>query len=162
MKARDVMRSPVITVKQGTSLGEVAGLFQEKRISGAPVVDEAGRLVGIITEYDLLQRSQQLRVVGLMDTTGWISPQTPVEHIAKFVQGLCTIHDTKVEDVMTRKVTTVDVETPLEDVARLMVAKKINRLPVLDNGELVGIISRRDLIWAVVNLCEIKPGLLSR
>lgn len=116
--------------------------------------------MGIVTEYDLLQRSQELRVVGLMDTAGWISPQTPIERIAKFVQGLCTIHDTKVDEVMTRDVITVDADMSLEKVAGLMVRHKINRVPVVEDGRLVGIVGRGDVIWAVVNLCEVKPGLL--
>lgn len=159
MQASDVMKSPVVTVPLGTSLGEVANLFQQHGINGMPVVDADGRMVGIITEYDLIKKSRELRVVGLMDTAGWVSPHTKVEHIAKFVQGLCSVRDITVDEAMTRDVVSVREDASLEAVARLMVNRKINRVPVVRDNRVVGMITRTDLVWAMVNLCEINPGI---
>lgn len=159
--ASDVMKSPVITVRSGATLAEVAQVFQENNISGAPVVDEGGRMVGIVSEHDLLRKSQELRVASWRDPFGWVSPHATLDEIARFTKGLCTVADTKVDDVMTRRVQTVAPDESLENVCRLMIAKKVNRVPVVKRGRLVGIISRADLIWAMVNLCEIRPGILS-
>jgi CBS domain-containing protein len=156
------MKSPVVVVKRGSKLGDVAGVFQENHISGAPVVAEDGRIVGIVTEYDIIKKSQELRIIGLLDTSGWVSPHTSVNNIARFVQGLCTIHDIPVEEAMTRDVIAVERDTALEQVARLMVNRRVNRLPVLEDGRPVGIITRKDLIWAIVNLCDINPGILEQ
>ncbi|MFO8059561.1 MAG: CBS domain-containing protein [Bacillota bacterium] len=160
MKVKDAMKSPVVTVSPDDTLAEVSMLFHEKRISGAPVVDEDGRLVGIVSEGDLIEKSQELRVSVYYDVFGWVSPQTPVAEMARFTQGLCTVADTKVSEVMTRKVVTVGPEESLERAARLMATRNINRLPVVDGSELVGIVSRADLVWAMVHLCEVKPGIL--
>jgi len=159
--AREVMKSPVVTVKEGTTLAEVARLFQEKDISGVPVVNDAGEMVGIVSEHDVLRRSQELRVAASRDPYGWVSPHTSIDDIARFTKGLCTVGETKVEDVMTRRVITVGPDESLESVCRLMLGRKINRVPVVHRGRLVGIITRDDLVWAMVNLCEVRPGILS-
>lgn len=161
MKAGDVMKSPVITVRQDASLAEVARLLDEHRISGMPVVDATGCMVGIVSEYDLIRRSQKLQLKIMRDTLGWISPHTTVEEIARFTRGICKVGQTPVQEVMTRKVFSVDEDTSLEDVALLMTRKKVNRLPVVRQGKPVGIITRGDLIWAMANLCE-RPGGLGK
>jgi CBS domain-containing protein len=155
------MKSPVITVKPDVTLAEVARLFQEKNFSGAPVVNDEGEMVGIVSEHDLLRRSQELRVASSRDPFGWVSPHTTLDALTSFTRGLCTVADTKVEEIMTRKVVSVRPEEPLENICRLMLRRKINRVPVVDGGKLVGIISRDDLVWAMVNLCDLKPGVLS-
>ncbi|MDQ7793330.1 MAG: CBS domain-containing protein [bacterium] len=161
MKARDVMKSPVITVRQGATLAEVARLLDENKISGMPVVNPQGELVGIVSEHDLITRSQRLQVKMLREPFGWLSPHTTLEEIAQFTRGLCEVGDTRVEEVMTKKVVTVSEDDSLEEVARLVGRRKINRVPVLRQGKLVGIISRGDLVWAMANLCERKPGILN-
>lgn len=158
--ASDVMKSPVITVRGGTTLAEVAHVFQENNISGAPVVDDEGRMIGIVSEYDLLRKSQELRLAGWRDPFSWVSPHASLDEIARFTKGLCTVADTKVDEVMSGRVLSVGPDESLENVCRLMVGRNINRIPVVERGRLVGIISRADLVWAMVNLCELKPGVL--
>jgi len=157
--AKDVMKSPVITVREGMKLAEVVEVLEENGISGAPVVDAGGRLVGIVSEFDLIRHSQTLRVKPAKGAFGWISPYTSIEELARYTQGLCTVADTPVEAVMTRKVITVAADDSLEKVAELMARHRINRVPVLDGEKLVGIISRGELVWAMANLCERKPGI---
>ncbi len=153
VKVKEVMKSPVITVNVDDTLADVSRKFHEERISGAPVVDADGKLVGIVSEGDLIERSQQLQVNVSYDIFGWISPHTSVAEMASFTQGLCSVADTKVSEVMTRKVITVSPDDLLERAAGIMTRRNINRVPVMDGSELVGILSRADLVWAMV-----KPG----
>ncbi len=143
MHARDVMVAPVITVKPSTTVKEVAELFLEKRISAAPVIDSQEKLVGIVSEGDLLHRveagTERHRSWWL---EGFIGNDTLA---AEYVKA----HGRKVSDVMTRKVITASPQTPLHEVATLMEKNAIKRVPILENGQLVGIVSRANLIQAV-------------
>jgi CBS domain-containing protein len=143
MHARDVMVAPVITVKPSTTVKEVAELFLEKRISAAPVIDSQEKLVGIVSEGDLLHRveagTERHRSWWL---EGFIGNDTLATEYVK-------AHGRKVSDVMTRKVITASPQTPLHEVATLMEKNAIKRVPILENGQLVGIVSRANLIQAV-------------
>ena len=143
MLVRDVMVAPVITVTPSTAVKEVAELFLEKRISAAPVVESQQRLVGIVSEGDLLHRvaagTERQRSWWLK---GFIGDDTLA---AEYVKS----HGLKVSAVMTRKVVTATPETPLHEVAALLEKNAIKRVPILENGRLVGIVSRANLIQAV-------------
>ena len=142
MFARDVMVAPVITVKPSTTVREAAELFLEKRISAAPVIDSQEKLVGIVSEGDLLHRveagTERHRSWWLM---GFIGNDTLA---AEYVQS----YGRKVSDVMTRKIITASPQAPLHEVATLM-KNAVQRVPILENGQLVGIVSRANLIQAV-------------
>lgn len=143
MLVRDVMVAPVITVKPSTTVKEVAKLFLTKRISAAPVVESEERLVGIVSEGDLLHRVE----AGTERHHSWwlkgfIDNNTLA---AEYVKS----HGLKVSDVMTRRVVTATPETPLHEVATLMEKNAIKRVPILENGQLVGVVSRANLIQAV-------------
>lgn len=155
MLVRDVMVAPVITVELSATVQQVASLFLEKRISGVPVLDDRGKLVGIVSEGDLLhrveagterQRSWWLRVLTESDTLA-----------AEYVRS----HSRKVSDVMTRDVITTSPQAPLHQVASLMEKNAVKRLPVLENGQLVGIVSRANLLQAVASarqLIDLAPS----
>ena len=145
MKARDVMVSPVITVKPSSSVKEVATTLLERRISAVPVVDDQGKLVGIISEGDLMHRSEagteRQRSWWLL---GWTGDETLA---AEYVKA----HARKVADVMTRNVITATPETPLHEIAALLERNSIKRVPIVKDGQLVGIVSRANLIQAVAS-----------
>jgi CBS domain-containing protein len=145
MKARDVMVSPVITVKPSSSVKEVATTLLERRISAVPVVDDQGKLVGIISEGDLMHRSEagteRQRSWWLL---GWTGDETLA---AEYVKA----HARKVADVMTRNVITASPETPLHEIAALLERNSIKRVPIVKDGQLVGIVSRANLIQAVAS-----------
>jgi CBS-domain-containing membrane protein len=145
MKARDVMVFPVITVKPSSSVKEVATTLLERRISAVPVVDDQGKLVGIISEGDLMHRSEagteRQRSWWLL---GWTGDETLA---AEYVKA----HARKVADVMTRIVITATPETPLHDIAALLERNSIKRVPIVKDGQLVGIVSRANLIQAVAS-----------
>jgi CBS domain-containing protein len=146
-KASDVMNTKVISILVGTMLNEVVKLLAGKHIGGLPVVDETQRVVGMITEKDLVEYASKVHVVSFMDSSGWVSPHTSMGEKVTKKQGFELLKTTPVEKVMSHKVITVMPETAATEVARLMKKKKVNRIPVVDrNGVLCGIIARDDLI----------------
>ena len=143
MKARDVMASPVITVKPTSTVQDVARIFIDQRISGVPVVDDAGKLVGIVTESDLLHRAEagtERRHSRWL--LGFFDDETLA---AEYVKS----HGRKVEDVMTRDVVTAEPDRPLHEIASLLEKKSIKRLPIVENDRLIGIVCRGNLVQAV-------------
>jgi CBS domain-containing protein len=146
MQARDVMVSPVITARKSATVREVAKILLEKRISAVPVVDNVGKLVGIITEGDLMRRAEA-------------GTEHPYSWWVHFLAGDATVaadyvksHAAKVEDVMTSNVVTATSETPLHEVASLLEEHQIKRVPIVDKaGNLVGIVSRANLIQVVAS-----------
>jgi CBS domain-containing protein len=145
MKARDVMVSPVITVKPSTSVREVAKTFLERRISAVPVVDDQGKLVGIVSEGDLLHRSE---AATQRQRPWWLLAYIGEETLAdEYVKA----HARKVSDVMTRNVIIAGPDAPLHEIAALLEKNSIKRVPIVKDGQLVGIVSRANLIQAVAS-----------
>jgi CBS domain-containing protein len=146
MQARDVMVSPVITASKTATVREIAKLLLEKRISAVPVVDDAGKLVGILTESDLMRRVEA-------------GTEHPYSWWVHFLAGDATVaadyvksHAAKIEDVMTSNVVTAAPETPLHEIATLLEEHQIRRVPIVDNaGDLIGIVSRANLIQIVAS-----------
>ena len=141
MQAQDVMTTNVVTVAPDTPVEEIAKLLLERQISAVPVVGADGELLGIVSEGDLIhglghegaKRSWWLDLLA--------SPRTRAEEHLKS-------HGRLAWDVMTRSVVSVTPDTPLPEIARLLEARRIKRVPVVRDGELVGIVSRADLLRA--------------
>ncbi len=146
--ARDVMVKKVITINKNASVAELSELLVKNKISGVPVVDDSGKLVGIATEGDLIVRDADLhfpRYFKLLDSIIYL------ESLNKFKRNLRKYLGTKVEDVMTSKVKIVKEDTPVNVVANIMIRDNVNRVPVLDNdGNLVGIITRADIVKSMI------------
>jgi CBS domain-containing protein len=156
MKARDVMVSPVVTVGESETVRDVAKLLIGKRISAVPVVNGAGKLVGIVTEADLLHRTEAGTE---RPVSWWLSLISGDRALAEeYVKS----HALKVKDVMTRDVKTADPEAPLYEIADLFEEEHIKRVPIVSNGgDLVGIVSRANIIQAVASArpkLEISPS----
>jgi CBS domain-containing protein len=145
MKASDVMVAPVITVKPNESVKNVAKLFLDRRISAVPVVDDRGKLVGIISEGDLIHRSE----IGTEVRHSWWL--LLVSEDQALAADYIKTHATKVADVMTRNVVTAAPETPLHEIAMTMERNGIKRVPIIRDGQLVGIVSRANLVQAVAS-----------
>jgi len=148
MKARDVMVAPVITASPNASVKSVAESFVRHQISAVPVVDDKGKVVGIISEGDLLHRSE----IGTQSRHPWwlsalIAPDTLADEYVK-------AHARKVVDAMTRQVVTASPETPLHEVAELLEKHSIKRVPIVENGQLVGVVSRANVVQAVASAGE--------
>ncbi|WP_112662758.1 CBS domain-containing protein [Microvirga flavescens] len=149
MRVSDIMALEVVSVRPETPLAEAADLMLRKRISGLPVIDAEGKLAGILTEGDLLRRPE----LGTdRKRPRWLefllSP-------GKLADEYVRTHGRKVSDVMTRDVITVHKDTPLDKAISLMTERRVKRLPVLQEGMIVGIVSRADVMRALAgNLRE--------
>ena len=152
MKASDIMTRNIISVGRGTLIGEAIYLMLDNQVSGLPVVDDSGKVVGILTEGDLLRRSE----------TGterhrprWLEIlMGPGRSAGEYVRT----HGRRVEEVMTRDVVGVTEDTSLDEVVDLMERHRIKRVPVL-NGDLpVGMLSRADLLRALARALDEKPA----
>ena len=155
MQARDVMVSPVVTASSSATVQEIAGLLLNKKISAVPVLDHSGKLVGIVSEGDLLHRveagTERRRPWWL---TAFVGNDTLA---AEFIKA----HGRKVSDVMTERVITAVPETPLHELAMAMEKNAIKRIPILEDGQLVGIVSRANLLQAIASsgqLLEMSPS----
>jgi CBS domain-containing protein len=139
---REVMSREVLAIRRDATLPQAVRLMLDKRISGLPVVDEAGHVVGVLTEGDLLRRAE----TGTAVQGGWLANLfASGAQAGRYVQA----HTRRVADLMTPEVVSVAEDTPLSEVVRLMERYRIKRLPVLRDAKLVGLVSRADLVRAV-------------
>ncbi len=144
VKVKDIMTNEVVTVSTGDPVELCAKLMQENNISGLPVLNDAGRVTGIITEGDLIRRASRIKAPGYLEILGGLiylgSPK-------KFVEELQRAMSLEAGQLMSKNVIAVGPEDSVEKAATLMVDKNISRLPVLDQKDnLVGILSRRDIM----------------
>jgi len=149
MQVKEIMTSEVITVSTDESVEQCAKLLQEHDISGLPVLNAAGKVAGIITEGDLIRRASRIKAPGYLEILGGLiylgSPK-------KFVDELQRAMSLEAGQLMSKNVISVKPEDTVEAAATLMVEKKVSRLPVLDdNGKLVGIVTRRDIMGCLYN-----------
>lgn len=153
MNAADVMVSKVITVGPDTSVAEIAKTLLANRISAVPVVDETGALLGIASEGDLIRR---VETGTERRRAWWLEFFVGKDVLAReFVKS----HARKAADVMTRRVITANPETPLGELASLLETHRIKRVPIVRDGKIVGIVSRANLVQALVSLgTQLKPG----
>jgi CBS domain-containing protein len=151
MRAMDVMTTEVITVDPDTSVQALARLLSERGISGAPVVDSENRLVGIVSEGDLLHRVETGTERRPERLTGrrrswWLDTIASDQDLARdYVKS----HGRTVKDVMIPDVISVTDTTELAEIAMLLETKRIKRVPVMRDGKLVGIVSRANLVRAL-------------
>ena len=156
MKVRDVMTSPVISVAPDSTVLEAVRIMLQRHISGLPVIEKGGELVGIVTEGDFLRRAE----------TG-TQRRRPrwLEYLlgpGRLADEYTRSHGRKVYEIMTFGALTVTEDTPLDEVVRLMEKRQIKRLPVVRGNEVVGIVSRANLVHALAGLArEVKPAAAS-
>ena len=145
MKARDVMVRDVITIGPDDSIADAAKLIADNDVSALPVIDDHGRLVGIISEGDLMNREE----IGTeIHHPWWIEAVTPGAALAaEFAKS----HGKRVEEVMSENVITATEDTSLADIAALLERNRIKRVPIVQHGELVGIVSRSNLVQALAS-----------
>ncbi|UNC91429.1 CBS domain-containing protein [Candidatus Contubernalis alkaliaceticus] len=147
MKAEDIMKKKVITVKEHDTVQEVANVLLENGIGGVPVVSDDNRVLGIITEGDLIYQGKKFQIPAFVEILGGVFY---FNNPTKFEKDLKKMVAIKAADIMSTKIISVQEDTPLDDIATLMVEKEINRVPVVSSHrKLVGIISRQDIIKAI-------------
>jgi CBS domain-containing protein len=149
MLVKEVMTGEVVTVKTEDSVEKCANLLLEHNISGLPVLDRAGQVVGMVTEGDLIRRASRIKAPGYLEILGGLiylgSPK-------KFVDEIQRAMSLTAGEMMTKKVFAIGPDDALEQAATLMTQSEVNRLPVIDaGGNLVGIVSRRDIMRQLYN-----------
>jgi len=147
LTAKDIMTRDVLTVKPDTSIEELSSILVNNEISGVPVVDDSGALYGIVTENDLISRNKRLHiptVVSFLDAAIYL------ESSKKFEQEVKRLTATRVGDICSRKVVTITEDTTVIDIATIMSEKKVQLLPVIKAGKVVGIVGKRDMVKAVI------------
>jgi CBS domain-containing protein len=152
MKVRDVMTTEVISVRRDTPVREIARLLAERRISAVPVVDEDRRVLGIVSEGDLVRRAE----TGTVRTRSWWL-EIFADSVSRAVD-YAKAHGRKAEDVMTSDVVTIHEDASLAEAATLLEKHRIKRLPVIQAGRIVGILSRANLIQA---LASVPAGMIA-
>ena len=154
MQARDVMTKAVVTVKPDTPIGKIAELLLEKRISGLPVVDENGSVVGMVTEGDLLRPNSHERE---KRREWWLTLLAEGEPLSK--EFLSTLRNSQraARDVMSTPVVTVSEDADIAEIGKLFVTLRIKRVPVTRDGRLTGIVARADLVRVVASQHPERP-----
>lgn len=148
MKVHEIMQRKIVMIPVGTVYSEVMDALLKHEISGAPVVDEQGKLVGIVSEKDLL------RILYPYYESYYLNPEQYTNHEDREKKAL-DIRTRRVEEFMSRDVLTVNPDMPIMRAGSIMLSRGVHRLPVVQEGLLVGIITRRDLYK---KLMEINYG----
>jgi CBS-domain-containing membrane protein len=146
LQARDIMTTEVLTVTPETSIAELSKILENRQIGGVPVVAKDGRLVGVITQNDLVEQARELELppaINILDFHVYLQIPSHLFHRVEKMLG------TTVADVMSPKPLTVGPDEPLSQIAAIMAKQKIHTIPVLEGGKIVGIIGKMDLIRAL-------------
>ena len=145
------MTTEVLTVSPETSISELAKTLENRQIGGVPVVDKGGRLVGVITQSDLVERARDLELppaINILDLHIYLQIPSHLLHRVEKMLG------TTVGDCMSPNPVTVAPDTPVSQIAALMAKQKVHTIPVLDGGKIVGVIGKMDLVRAMAQ----EPG----
>jgi CBS domain-containing protein len=152
MKASEVMTRNVVTVGCGTAVAKAIRVMLDNHVSGLPVLDDDGKLAGILTEGDLLRRgetgTERHRPRWLEILMG------PGRMAGEYVRT----HGRRVGGIMTQNVVSVTPDTALDEIVHLMERRRIKRVPVMDGDALVGVVSRADLLRTLASVLEKQPG----
>ena len=150
LTAKDIMTREVISVDPVLPVEKLAALFYEKKIGGAPVIDADNNLLGVVTESDLIDQAKNIHIptaVAILDSFLFL------ENPSKMDQEIKKMAGRTVEDIYSKELVTVNVDTPLSEIATIMSEKKIHTVPVLEDGELSGVVGKSDLIRAISTGC---------
>jgi CBS-domain-containing membrane protein len=143
LKVKDIMTTEVITVSPETEIVQATKLLLENRINGVPVLDETGRLVGILCQSDLIAQQQKIPIPSFFTLLDGLIPLISEKQIDKQVRKIAAV---TVAEAMTPNPVTVQPDTNIEEVAALMVDRNFHTIPVVDEGKLVGIVGKEDIL----------------
>jgi CBS-domain-containing membrane protein len=146
--AKDIMTQEVISISPETEIAQAAKLLLTNRINGVPVINDAGKLVGILCQSDLIIQQKNIPIPSLFTLLDGFIPLTSSKKLDKEVEKIAA---TKVADAMTPAPVTVNSDTGIEEIAALMVEKNYHTLPVVDADKLVGIVGKVDVLRTLIN-----------
>lgn len=143
LTAKDIMTPEVITVRLDTTVNELAEILWKNRISGAPVLDDEGKVISVVTESDLIDQSKKVHIptmISLLDSVIFLESSKKTEEEIKKMAG------NTVQDICAKKLVSVSSDTGLDEIATIMAEKKVHTLPVMQDEKLVGVIGKSDII----------------
>lgn len=143
LKARDIMTSEVHTVSMETSVDELARLFVKTGVSAMPVVDSEGMLQGIVTETDLVAQDKPLHIPTVVSLFDWV---VYLESEDRFAEQVKKMTAQKVREICTTDVATCSPDEPVSQVVAVMLEKSVHMVPVVQEGKLLGVVARLDII----------------
>lgn len=147
LRAKDIMKQELVTVSPDTRVTEAAKILLERHINGLPVVDDEGRLVGIICQSDLVAQQMRMPVPSVFNLLDGLIPLGSPSTLEKEVRKIAAI---RVSEAMSTNPVAVAPGTSLEEIATLMVSRNFHSLPVLEEGRLIGIIGKEDVLRTLV------------
>lgn len=148
LTARDIMNREMITITDEATVKELARILSIHQIGGVPVIDKNGKLVGVVTENDLIYQTKKVHiptVITILDSVFYLENPDKMEEEIKKMAGI------KVKDILTSSPITVTEDTPLDEIATIMAEKSVHTLPVMNKETLVGIIGKKDIIRTLID-----------
>ena len=146
--ANDIMTQEVISISPESEIAQAAKLLLTNRINGVPVINDTGKLVGILCQSDLIIQQKNIPIPSLFTLLDGFIPLTSSKKLDKEVEKIAA---TRVADAMTADPVTLNPDTGIEEVAALMVEKSYHTLPVVEAGKLVGIVGKEDVLRTLIN-----------
>lgn len=143
LKAKDIMTTKVLTVTEETGVEELARLFEERGVNAMPVLDQVGQLVGIVTQTDLVEQDKPLHIPTVISIFDWV---IYLESEKNFKDEVAKITARTVGSLCARDVVTCSPETPVSEIAEMMVEHKAHLIPVVEGKTLLGVVARLDII----------------
>ncbi len=148
MLVKEIMSKEVVSLDADTPVQGIAKTFREHNISGAPVLED-GKIIGIITGIDLIARHARIHYPRYLP---FLDARIPLENPGEYKEMLRKVLGTTAKEIMTKKVVTISPDADLEELATLMVERKVNPVPVVDDGALLGIVSQADVLRVIEEL----------
>jgi len=148
LTAKDIMTTKVITVQQDTSVNKLAEILWEKKISGAPVLDDDGKVISVVTESDLIDQNKKIHIptmISILDSVIFLESSQKTEKEIKKMAG------NTVQDICAMNLVAVSEDTGLDEIATIMSEKKVHTLPVMEGDKLIGVIGKSDIIRSMAN-----------
>ena len=143
LRAKDIMTKDVISLKADTLVSEAGRIFLEKGISGAPVIDDSGTIVGIITENDLISQNKRLHIPTVITLFDAIIPLESSKSVEREIRRMTAAF---VSEICTTDVVTISEDATLTDIATVMTERGVHLLPVIRGDAMVGIVGKRDVL----------------
>jgi len=147
MRIEEIMTKKVITLNEWDKVAEIAQTLLKHHLTGAPVVDKEGKVVGIVTEGDLMRRNALMHLpeyIAIQGSTVYLEAPSEIENDLQKAVGA------QAEEIMTRDVITASPDSEVEIVAQQMIEKNLNPVPVLENNKIVGIVSKSDIVRLIL------------